>query len=250
MSDALSVARALHVLHNGVCVPDYEKLLENAYHRFLWKIPAHDLVIIDVGAHEGRHVEHFARFAGSSGRVIVFEPLPDFARGLRARFPQANVEVRELALGQQPGLANFQHNRGIPSESGLRQRKSPVAVTFEPVRVTVDTLDRQAADLERLTYIKLDIEGGEIDCLRGGRGTIMRLRPFISVEYGAPGYSVYGHTALTLFNLAQELNYVVSDLFGNPIEAESEWVSICDLSYWDYFLIPAERLDDWKSGFR
>src|SRR6185369_10078192 len=105
MSDAVAVARALHVLHNGVCVPDYEKLLENAYHRFLWKIPSHDLVVMDVGAHEGRHLEHFARFAGSAGKVVAFEPLPDFARGLRARFPQPNVEVREIALGAEAGVA-------------------------------------------------------------------------------------------------------------------------------------------------
>jgi FkbM family methyltransferase len=249
MSDALAVARAMHVLHNGVCVPDYEKLLEIAYHRFLWKIPSHDLVIIDVGAHEGRHVEHFARFAASTGRVIAFEPLPDFARGLRARFRQPNVEVREFALGEHPGVTNFQHNRGIPGESGLRQRKSHVPVSFEPVRVTVDTLDRQSADLQRLSYIKLDIEGGEIDCLRGGRETIMRLRPFISVEYGAPGYTVYGHTSLTLFNTASGLDYLISDLFGNVIETEAEWLSICDLSYWDYFLVPAERIDDWKECF-
>jgi FkbM family methyltransferase len=250
MSDALAVARALHVLHNGVYVPDYEKLLTIAYHRFLWKIPAHELVIIDVGAHGGLHLEHFARFAGSVGKVIAFEPLPDFARDLKARFTQPNVEVREMALGQQPGFADFQQNRGIPGESGLRQRKSDVPVSFESVRVTVDTLDHQTADLDRLSYIKLDIEGGEIDCLRGGRETIMRLRPFISVEYGAPGYSVYGHTAVTLFSVAADMNYVASDLFGNLIETESDWLSICDLSYWDYFLIPRERVDDWKSCFR
>ena len=147
-------------------------------------------------------------------------------------------------------VLHFQQNRSIPGESGLRQRKSDVLVSFESVRVTVDTLDRQTADLEQLSYIKVDIEGGEVDCLRGGRETIMRLRPFISVEYGAPGYSVYGHTALTLFTLAQELNFLISDLFGNLIETESDWLNICDLSYWDYFLVPAERIDDWKSNFR
>ncbi len=246
MSNALAVARALSVLHNGVCVPDYEKLLTIAYHRFLWKIPSHDVVIVDVGAHDGLHAGHFARFAGSAGRVIAFEPLPDFAHGLRARFHQPNVEVREIALGAQPGFAHFQHNRGSPGELGLRQRRSHVPATFETIHVTVDTLDRQAADLERLSYIKMDVEGGEIDCLLGGRDTIMRLRPYISVEYGAPGYTAYGHTGGTLFDVARDLHYVPSDLFGNLIETESEWLAICDLSYWDYFLVPAERIDDWK----
>ena len=250
MSEALAVARALAALHNGVCVPDYEKLLTQAYHRFLWKIPAQELVIVDVGAHDGLHLEHFVRFAGSAGKVVAFEPLFDFTRELKKRFPQPNVEIRQIALGRETGYARFQHNRDVPGESGLKQRKSDAPVKFETVGVAVDTLDRQAAGLERLSYLKVDIEGGEIDCLLGGRKVIMQLRPFISIEYGAPGYSVYGHDAMTLFNLARDWNYGISDLFGNLIETESDWLSICDLSYWDYFLIPAERVDDWMSCFR
>lgn len=206
-------------------------------------------MIIDVGAHAGLHTDHFARFAGSKGKVIAFEPLPDFARDLKARFCQSNVEIRAIALGREAGFAQFQRNRVLPEESGLRQRKSHVPVTFETVAVTVDTLDRQAANLDRLSYVKIDVEGGEIDCLLGGRNAIMRLRPFISVEYGAPSYSVYGNTALTLFNLAHDLNYVVSDLFGNLIESEADWLNICDAAYWDYFLIPTELVGQWKSCF-
>ena len=250
MSDALAVARALSALHNGVCIPDYEKLLTQAYYRFLWTIPPQELVIVDVGAHAGVHLEHFVRFASNKGKVIAFEPLPSLASGLRVRFDQSNVDVREIALGREAGFASFQRNCDIPGESGLRQRATHVPVSFETVRVAVDTFDRQAADLERLSYIKIDVEGGDIDCLLGARNALMRLRPFVSVEYGAPGYSVYGHTASTLFELARDLNYVPSDLFGNLIETESEWIRICDLSYWDYFLVPAERIDDWKTCFR
>jgi FkbM family methyltransferase len=249
MSNALAVARALAALHNGICVPEYEKLLTQAYHRFLWRIPSQDIVIVDVGAHAGLHVEHFARFARSQGKVIAFEPLPNFARDLKARFAQPNVEIREIALGREAGVAQFQRNRDILGESGLRQRRSHVPVAFETVAVVLDTLDRQLAGLDRFSYVKIDVEGGEIDCLVGGRKTIMRLRPFVSVEYGAPGYSVYGHTAATLFALALDLNYVISDLFGNVIEAEADWLKICDAAYWDYFLIPSERIGEWKGYF-
>ena len=51
-------------------------------------------------------------------------------------------------------------------------------------------------------------------------------------------------------NVAADMNYVASDLFGNLIETESDWLNICDVSYWDYFLIPRERVDDWKACFR
>src|SRR3954451_15020604 len=100
--------------------------------------------------------------------------------------------------------------------AGLRIRETRDGrAAAEPITVQVDTLDRQLAGLELLTYLKVDVEGGEIDCLLGGQQTIARLRPFISVEYGKPSYSAYGHTARTLFDLAAKMEYVPSDLFGN-----------------------------------
>jgi hypothetical protein len=35
----------------------------------------------------------------------------------------------------------------------------------------------------------------------------------------------------------------------NLIETEGEWLAICDAMYWDYFLVPTERADDWRRYF-
>jgi FkbM family methyltransferase len=249
MSDAVAVARALDALHHGVCVPDYEKLLSQAYHRVLCRMEPRERIVLDVGAHSGLHLERFARLASDAGRVIAFEPIPDFAGALARSFPQPNVEVRQIALGRERATASFCYFPNAAGMSGLRMRDNVAPTEIRSIAVQVDTLDRQAAGLERLSYIKIDIEGGEIDCLLGGRDTIGRLRPFISVEYGRSGYIPYGYDALTLFNLARDIGYVLSDLFGNLIETEPEWLTICDLSYWDYFLVPTERTGDWCSYY-
>jgi FkbM family methyltransferase len=249
MSDAVAVARALDALHNGVCIPDYEKLLSQAYHRVLFRMEPHERIVLDVGAHSGLHLEQFARLASDAGRVIAFEPIPDFAGALAQRFPQPNVEVRQIALGRERAMASFCYFPNATGMSGLRMRDSVALAEVRSIAVQVDTLDRQAAGLERLSYIKIDIEGGEIDCLKGAGQTLAQLRPFVSVEYGKPSYTAYGHDALALFTLARDIGYVLSDLFGNLIKTEPEWLAICDLSYWDYFLVPDERVGDWRSYF-
>jgi hypothetical protein len=89
MSDALAVARAFGALHAGICIPDYEKVLTQSYYRFLRRIA--EPVILDVGAHAGLHLEQFALL----GRVIAFEPIPEFAQLLRERYHgRPNIEIR------------------------------------------------------------------------------------------------------------------------------------------------------------
>ena len=239
VTPALAVARAMRALHNGICIPNYEELLTHCYGRFLNGAS----IAVDVGANLGFHTRTLARFC----RVIAFEPIPEQAAGLRQQFAdRLHVEVREVALGRIAGKQSFHHFPFGHGMSGLRPRGDQ-AETARIIEVRVDTMDSQLAGLERLDYVKIDIEGGEIDCLLGGRQTIMRHRPFISVEYGHLGYKPYGHAAETLFLTAQGFGYVISDLFGNLIESHEEWGKICDLCYWDYFLVPHEKRQFWRA---
>lgn len=62
------------------------------------------------------------------------------------------------------------------------------------------------------------------------------------MEYGRPSYSAYGHTADTLYEEAATIGYAVCDLFGNLFRSIDEWRACVDRLYWDYLLIPEERL--------
>lgn len=244
MSDAAAVARAFRALHQTNGFPDYEKILEGAYSRFLKPGDT----VVDVGAHAGRHFRRFVEIVGAGGTVIGFEPIPQMFDGLRAEFGDA---VRNMALSSSPGRAKFIIARNAPEESGLRARvyNTPNVVT-EEIQVIVETLDNQLRGFLRVDYIKMDIEGAEIDCLRGGENMLRKLRPIISVEYGSPSYSVYGHQAATLFDWASGHGYAISDMFGNVVIDAQEWLQICDVAFWDFFLLPAECADQWQGYFK
>ena len=207
---------------------------------------------MDIGAHSGFHLDFFARLIRDTGRVIAFEPLPHLAAALSERYRgHPRIEIRAVALGRDQGTTPFHFVKDSEGESGLLRRHAYNVTdpTVETITVATDTLDRQASGLDRLAYIKIDVEGGEIDCLRSGQAVIARHQPFISVEYGQPGYSTFGNTAMTLFELADEMDYVLSDLFGNLIETKDNWVKVCDLAYWDYFLVPRSRRAEWQQYF-
>ncbi len=240
----MSTASHLAQLHRAGAVPDYELALERAYSLFLKP----GMTVLDIGAHLGRHTVRFVNLVGDRGRVIAFEPLPHLAHRLHGELKKlSNVEVREVALGERSGRSSFVHVRNSPGESGFRERVYNIA---NPIRsmivVDASTVDEQCVRLTELHYIKMDIEGGEIDCLRGAQETIARFRPLISVEYGAEAYTGYGHTSDTLYRLCDDMNYLISDLFGGIAGSREVWSDVCDRGSWDYFLVPRESVDAWR----
>ena len=200
--------------------------------------------IVDIGGKKGRHVAVFLDHLRAD-RVYVFEPNPDMCAILHRRYgARRNVTISGTALADHAGVEEFTVNLGAPGESGLRQRifSDPDRARVERITVPVARLDDQVFD-DPIRYVKIDVEGGEIGVLRGGRDFLARHRPLLSVEYGRPSYSAYGHTADTLYEEAAMLGYAVCDLFGNIFSSIDEWRACVDRLYWDYLLIPQERLE-------
>lgn len=220
--------------------PDYESLLEQRYSRWIEQ----GNVVLDVGAHRGRHLRRFIELLGTTGRVLAFEPLP-FAFREISLLAAPNVELHNVALSDHQGTADFVFNEGAPEESGLEERiyNDPSLKKLTRLPCVLDTLDNYTDRLDRVDFVKIDIEGGEIDCLRGAAQTLRRFRPLISVEYGYPSYSVYKHTKHTLFDLSAKHDYVLYDLHLNLLADREDWDLACDSVYWDYFMVPAESQD-------
>lgn len=220
---------------------NYEGILARQYSRFLH--PGD--VVFDVGAHEGVHTYLFADRVGPSGRVIAFEALPHLADRLREKFAaqQAFVTIHAVALSNARGPADFVFAQGLPGESGLKPRvfNDPAAANPTTIRVERGVLDDFSRSLDRLDYVKMDIEGGELDCLDGASDVWRRLRPVLSVEYGAAAYEAYGRARRDLWDVCASHRYMLTDIFGTPIPTLDVWMAVCDRVYWDYFCVPEEK---------
>ncbi len=120
------------------------------------------------------------------------------------------------------------------------------------IQVETSTIDVEVErlGLVRLDFIKIDIEGGEIDCLSAAMQTLDVLRPILSLEYGGTAYGQYGQKPESLFDLLAPRGYVMADLWGNLIQDPQEWLNIVDNAYWDYFSILCEVAIDWAMKIR
>ena len=184
-----------------------------------WTVP-HDGHCIDVGCHVGEVLRELVR-AAPNGRHIAYEPLPALAADLRAAFPQ--VDVRAKALANEPGDRTFVQVLGNLGWSGFRQRPTPHAERFERLTVAVERLDDALPDSFRPAFIKVDVEGAELEVLQGALETLKAYRPVVAFEHGLgsadhydtePG-EVYalltGDARLRIYDLAGDGPYSLGD---------------------------------------
>lgn len=133
---------------------------------------------VDVGGSQGEIIGRMCEIA-PTGRHVCFEPQPALARALRAGLP--TVEVHEVALGVETGEAAFQVVPEADGFSGLRATDLPVTAERREVRVQVRRLDDVVDGDPAL--VKIDVEGGEADVLRGAVELLQRARPAVLYEH-------------------------------------------------------------------
>lgn len=131
-------------------------------------------VVLDLGGNFGTSALTLARRIGPAGRVYSFEPI--FHDPLRRTLAANGVEtvtVVPKAVGDRCGTAAFS-----VTDLGIDSRVSSARFPGE-TEVEMTTIDRFVAEtgLERVDFIKCDIEGAEELAIRGARETIARFRP-------------------------------------------------------------------------
>lgn len=160
---------------------------------------------IDVGCHIGSTLSLMLKLA-PQGKHMAFEPVPQKAAWLRAKFPE--VDVRQVALGEQPGKLTFTENLSRPGFSSFRREQRDTDQIRE-YEVQVERLDDLVGD-RKLDFLKIDAEGAELWVLRGAINTVRRDHPPILFESGPGGAEKLGLTREQLFGfLTDELGYSI-----------------------------------------
>lgn len=174
-------------------------------------------VYLDVGAHVGTVALVAARAISDqreTGRVIAVEPTQDSAQALRAgaeRNGLRNVSVEETMLGADAGTAKlYADGRFSGEDAGVRSRFNTGAeVGVFPVATADQLLSK--IGVERLDLVKIDVEGSELDVVRGMRGSLTSLRPrAVVVEVGEFRLSQAGVTVEQIDEALESCSYVRS----------------------------------------
>ena len=147
-------------------------------------------VFYDVGTHVGTMALGAAQLVGESGCVVAFDGDPENIERLRLNSArngfQARLRVVHAAVWSRTERNGIPFRRGTAAKSqgGVEaDGNRPVLGNGEVISVPAITLDDFiAAGAPSPQLIKIDVEGGEYEVLRGGERLITVQRPFIIVE--------------------------------------------------------------------
>jgi FkbM family methyltransferase len=148
---------------------------------YLGNIVPRDAVTVDVGAHCGLYTRQLARL---SKQVHAFEPSLQMADILR-RTSAANVSVYEMALSDHSGDAELfiprdGDGRFVYGLASLEPQLDSSAEDIVSANVATERLD--AVIHQDVSFVKIDVEGHELNVLNGAVELLDRCQPVFLVE--------------------------------------------------------------------
>jgi len=167
-------------------------------------------VMVDVGANVGYWSVLFACHS-NGGYVHAFEPSPASAALLSANVAlnglEDRIRVNQTALSAEAGRREF----SVAVDSGFSSFKSTARVP-EKERITVPTttLDSYVAEagIDRINFLKIDVEGSEEQVLRGAEHVLHTIRPqLLLIELTDANLKAYGSAVERIVVYLNDLGY-------------------------------------------
>lgn len=164
--------------------------------------------VVDAGANKGAYLYWLRRAVGLTGAVFAIEPQPKLTEYLQAvceNMAWTNVLVRGCALSDKTGTARLY----VPGLSDSPDASLESCVGDKPGQTydcQITTLDDCLVRAERMSLLKVDVEGHELNVFRGGEQTLRKHKPTIVFECEAGHLT--RHTPADVFKFLESLGYV------------------------------------------
>ena len=175
--------------------------------------------VLDIGSHKAGYLYFMITQVGEKGSVFAFEPqfiLFQYITKLKKMFKWNNVTVEHLAISDKTGESilyiptNKVKKGSSPSASVLKSNDNSKGFTEI---VACETLDSYCNRKNiKPDFLKIDIEGNELNLFQGGIETLKKYKPKIFVEIEAR--HVGEKRVLETFRFMEALNYEAHFIHG------------------------------------
>jgi FkbM family methyltransferase len=211
------------------------------YHYMVKQLIEPNFSVLDIGANLGYFSKNFARLA-KNGKLISIEPVPVFFETLSffmKKFP--HVSLYNVALGTEKGTITMV----LPESNGMIRTGLPhIAESDEEKQlhanqeVAIVKGSELLADVDRLDYIKCDIEGYELNVFKEIKPVLEKHLPFVQIEIAEKNlpemmdlFSSLGYTQFGIkdFKFIEETGKQAED--------------------GDFFFVPSAKLEGFKKKF-
>lgn len=212
MRTILSTIRIVSI--NGVkyFLPDTQVetllILLPQYESRVWEYlkPVKGDVFIDLGAHAGKYALQVGRMVGREGLVVALEPHPNnyqaLLKGIELNALENILPFNVAAWHKDCSLKLFTTSVSIYHSAKLSVGSEWIEVEAR----TVDSIIREL-DVSHVDWVKIDVEGAEVEALRGLENTLSKYKPNLILE-------IRYRNLETIKQLATSHGYILTPIIG------------------------------------
>jgi FkbM family methyltransferase len=183
--DILRIKKIEHEVYGSIYVFDGEDLISNAINtKTIWEEHiVNELVtyykegtdILDIGANIGLNSLRLNQLKKITGTCHLFEPQSDVFLLLDYNTRDINRKLYNMALSDTCKIFSYNQNKKNIGATVLANNKDGMIYTNS---IPLDSIEFN----NEISVIKIDVEGGEIDVLKGGRNFLNKYKPVIVIE--------------------------------------------------------------------
>jgi FkbM family methyltransferase len=129
-----------------------------------------------VGGGMGYYSRAFSDFVGPKGQVISFEPEDrNYRRIKKIQFPNQNIVIERIACSNFTGKIGFRVDTRNPANHSIDSISESL--------VDCSRIDDYSKFENRVAFIKIDVQGHELEVLLGASKTLVQDFPAVLVEF-------------------------------------------------------------------
>jgi len=206
-------------------------------------------VAIDVGANGADWTEALHRHVGKDGRVFAFEADPYYAKAtnLAIKFMRLkNVTFFGFGLSDKDGGSYLKiydsKNQRISGTGYVNHNADCGDPVFVPIILKrLDSLVDTCPELLKASLMKLDVEGHELNILKGANILLQKARPILILEVG--NYEKHGYSSSDLHDFLVERNYCAFAVINNErLEVTDRMLNHKKAKSVNRIIIPKEKV--------
>ena len=205
----MSSGVSYELLTNGVWEPNTSEVFYNSIQ------PGQ--VVIDIGANIGYHSILAGKLVGPSGKVLAFEPDPYSFELLSKNLFMNGLEGIVIPINKAAGEANSLKRLFLSEENSgdhhlFDSKDGRSSIEVECVRLDDYLLKNFAPLVQKISAVKIDIQGYEAKACQGMTGLFSKNSPTLFIEYEPGTLTSAGSSASELLLLLEKSGYVFHEI--------------------------------------
>jgi len=206
-------------------------------------------VALDIGANIGYFSSVLAQVVGPKGSVFAFEPVAGTFRQLELTKEAnkfSNLNLFQCGLGEKPEELDIAYDPSISGNSSLYDRSNQGTQKAKE-RIQIKTLDAlyEEGRIPLCDFIKIDVEGHEIQALTGGVKYLQQSCPILLYEFNSETVQLAGYSLVEFIELTKRFmpdcrHYLIwGD--GHLIQSDLETLKVPLGCHLDLLAVPSQR---------